>query len=142
MWYRGGNSKPSPQSVLIQFVHLGSQCQPHENHGQEPYRHPETIEGWRDSIFQSPILNRIWQLLPGFILWKIWKERNRRIFKSASRNWQEVWTTIHSNIKETIFLHPWTDQDLNCPMNERLILNSWQLNFPPLPLQPLHFHKS
>jgi hypothetical protein len=91
----------------------------------------ETIEGWRESTFQSPILNRIWQLLPGFILWKIWKERNRRIFKSASRNWQEVWSKIHSNIKETIYLHHWMDQDLNCPMNEHLILNSWQLNFPP-----------
>jgi hypothetical protein len=34
----------------------------------------ETMEEWRDSIFQSPILNRIWQLLPGFILWQIWKE--------------------------------------------------------------------
>jgi hypothetical protein len=72
----------------------------------------ETIEGWRSSTFHSPILNRIWQLLPGFILWKIWKERNRRIFNSVTRNWQEVWTTIHTNINETISLHPWTEQDL------------------------------
>jgi hypothetical protein len=34
----------------------------------------ETIEGWRDIAFLSPILNRIWQLLPSFILWQLWKE--------------------------------------------------------------------
>jgi hypothetical protein len=67
----------------------------------------ETIEEWRDSIFQYPILNRIWQLLPGFILWKIWKEKNHRIFKSSSLSWQNVWDKIHSNIKETINLDPY-----------------------------------
>jgi hypothetical protein len=35
-----------------------------------------TITEWRDQDFQSPLLNRVWQLLPGFILWKTWKERN------------------------------------------------------------------
>lgn len=35
-----------------------------------------TIEEWREVAFHLPILNCIWQLLPGFILWKIWKERN------------------------------------------------------------------
>jgi hypothetical protein len=29
----------------------------------------DTIADWRDQAFQSPLLNRIWQLLPGFILW-------------------------------------------------------------------------
>jgi hypothetical protein len=47
-----------------------------------------TIEEWWDVAFQSPILNRIWQLLPGFILWKLWKERNRRIFLNTQRDWQ------------------------------------------------------
>jgi exonuclease III len=43
-----------------------------------------TITNWRDQAFQSPLLNRIWQLLPGFILWQTWKERNRRIFRNTS----------------------------------------------------------
>jgi hypothetical protein len=29
----------------------------------------DTITNWRDQVFQSPLLNRIWQLLPVFILW-------------------------------------------------------------------------
>jgi hypothetical protein len=44
-----------------------------------------TIAEWRDHAFQSPLLNRIWQLLPGFILWQIWKERNEGSFE-ISRN--------------------------------------------------------
>jgi hypothetical protein len=85
----------------------------------------ETIEEWWDSIFQYPILNRIWKLLLGFILWQIWKEKNRRIFKSSSLSWQDVWAKIHSNIKETINLDPWMDQDQIFPTNELIILKAW-----------------
>jgi hypothetical protein len=94
----------------------------------------ETLEAWCTSIFHSPILNKIWQLLPGFILWQIWKERNRRIFKSETKPWQLVWESIHSNIKETIALHPWNDQDWNCPANERIILHHWQLQPQSMPI--------
>jgi hypothetical protein len=40
----------------------------------------DTIAEWRDQAFHSPLLNRIWQLLPGFILWQTWKEQNKRVF--------------------------------------------------------------
>jgi hypothetical protein len=43
----------------------------------------ETLVNWDVVSFQNPILQRIWQLLPGFILWAIWKERNKRIFNST-----------------------------------------------------------
>jgi hypothetical protein len=33
-------------------------------------------------------------------------------------------------------LYPWMDQDLSCPMNEHLILNSWKLNLHPPPTNP------
>jgi hypothetical protein len=79
----------------------------------------ETLEGWRDSSFHSPILNRIWKLLPGFILWKIWKERNRRIFHSSQLDWKKLWKLIHDNIIETIHLQPWKDEDLSCPPQEK-----------------------
>jgi hypothetical protein len=39
-----------------------------------------TIENWGSTTFNNPILNRIWQLLLGFVVWKIWKERNREFF--------------------------------------------------------------
>jgi hypothetical protein len=62
---------------------------------------------------------------------------NRRIFKSSSLSWQEVWAKIHSNIKETINLHPWMDQDWICPTNELIILNAWKLHLSPSLSSPL-----
>jgi hypothetical protein len=44
---------------------------------------------------------------------------------------QEVWTIINSNLNETISLHPSMAQDLNYPLNDRLILSAWQLNLHP-----------
>jgi hypothetical protein len=41
-----------------------------------------TLVNWEANSFHNPILQRIWQLLPGFTLWEIWKERNKIIFNS------------------------------------------------------------
>jgi ribonuclease HI len=73
----------------------------------------ETLTNWRDEAFQSPILNRIWQLIPGFILWQTWKERNRRIFKGHSLQWQQCWHLCRSNILETINIQRWSEADMN-----------------------------
>jgi hypothetical protein len=70
--------------------------------------------------FKNPILNRIWQLLPGVILWKIWKEHNRRIFLSTKQTWGEVWLQIRKNIVETILATTWTKEDLSCDSNEKV----------------------
>jgi hypothetical protein len=43
-----------------------------------------TIENSDLITYQSPILDHIWKLLPGFIVWKIWKERSKRISHSLS----------------------------------------------------------
>lgn len=85
-----------------------------------------TIEEWREVVFDSPILNCIWQLLPGFILWKIWKERNRRIFRNTQHNWQHSWTQVCHNIMEIVSLQHWTETDLICPIQEQSILKNWK----------------
>jgi hypothetical protein len=61
-----------------------------------------TITNWREQAFHSPLLNRIWQLLPGFILWQTWKERNRRIFRNSPLTWQQCWSLCYRNIIETL----------------------------------------
>jgi ribonuclease HI len=85
----------------------------------------ETIMEWRDKAFHSPYLNHIWQLLPGFVLWQVWKERNRRIFRSTSIPWQQCWRYCHRNIMETLHLRNWSSVDLTCPPSELPILRYW-----------------
>jgi hypothetical protein len=79
----------------------------------------DTIENWDHSTYNNPILNLIWQLLSGFILWQIWKERNKRIFHSQPTPPETTWETIRSLIKETIRSKSWTEEDLQCSPEER-----------------------
>jgi hypothetical protein len=86
----------------------------------------DTIENWDHSTYNNPILNLIWQLLPGFILWQIWKERNKRIFHSQPSKPKTTWETIKSLIKETIRRKYWTEEDLQCNPEEQCTLENWQ----------------
>jgi hypothetical protein len=91
----------------------------------------ETLVNWRDLAFHSPFLNRIWQLLPGFILWKTWKERNRRLFRNLSLPWQQCWQQCRRSILETLHLRNWSSADLACPSSELPILRHWTPLHPP-----------
>jgi ribonuclease HI len=90
----------------------------------------ETITNWRDEAFHSPILNRVWQLIPGFILWQTWKERNRRIFKDLSLPWQQCWHLCCNNIRETINIQHWSEADSRAAPSEHCILQQWALHPP------------
>ena len=41
----------------------------------------KTIDLWSNNPYINPILNRAWETFMGFLMWNVWKERNRRIFK-------------------------------------------------------------
>jgi hypothetical protein len=86
----------------------------------------DTIEHWDRISYKSTLLNHIWQLLPGFILWQLWKERNRRIFHSQASTPEDTWGTISSLIKETVRSHSWKEEDLRCTPEEQCILQHWQ----------------
>jgi hypothetical protein len=68
------------QSMLHLWGDLGSGFSDYEEDQQERDNIISTIENWGTVAFKNPILNRIWQLLPGFVVWQIWKERNMHIF--------------------------------------------------------------
>jgi len=89
----------------------------------------DTIEGWRLVAFKNPILNQIWHLLPGFILWKIWKEPNQRIFHSAQLPWGGIWASTKRSIEETIKISKWIVEDGSCDPNEWPIFLDWDLYF-------------
>jgi hypothetical protein len=87
-----------------------------------------TIEQWCQATFTNPVLNKIWQLIPRFVVWKIWKERNKRIFQSKHSSLQQVWSKIYANIQETVRAQTWSVEDLTCNPSECIILSNWHLN--------------
>jgi ribonuclease HI len=88
----------------------------------------DTIENWNKISFTNPILNLIWDLLPGFTLWKIWKERNKRIFHSQSSPPDATWTKVRAQVTETVRNKSWTEKDWQCNPEEQIILHNWQLD--------------
>lgn len=40
-----------------------------------------SIHQWQQNPYKSEILNHLWNMIPGLLLWSIWKERNKCIFK-------------------------------------------------------------
>ena len=70
------------------------------------------IDNWSEKAFQNSILNRIWELLPCFVVWEIWKEWNSQIFEGKKRHPVEAWTLIYAHIKETLGLKRWDSQML------------------------------
>lgn len=86
-----------------------------------------TLVNWDSFAFHNPILQRIWQLLPGFTLWAIWKERNQRIFNSKPSISSSTWERIKRFIRETILSKVWTQEDIQCKIEEEPILENWNL---------------
>ena len=50
----------------------------------------DTIEQWDDKAFKNAIVSRLWILLPGFIVWSMWKERNHRVFERRRKSPIEI----------------------------------------------------
>jgi len=88
-----------------------------------------TIRDWGFRSFKSPILNITWQLLPRFIVWQLWKERNRRIFHSHPSPPTLLWNTILLHLHETLQLQLWTQEDFSTDPGELSLLNSWGFSF-------------
>eukprot|EP00253_Pinus_taeda_P007886 PITA_07886 len=51
-----------------------------------PSEFNEVVFQWNKEIFQCKVVRRAWDLISGFVLWMIWKERNRRISRTQQRN--------------------------------------------------------
>eukprot|EP00253_Pinus_taeda_P005630 PITA_05630 len=49
-----------------------------------------TLHGWRNYGSNNEILYSAWALLPSFILWNVWKERNKRIFKEEKNTFPRL----------------------------------------------------
>lgn len=70
-----------------------------------------TVEKWRRKPYRNVILNQDWNLSIEFLLWNIWKARNQLIFKEDEQNKKEIWSQITQNIRETIIIEKWNEED-------------------------------
>lgn len=62
----------------------------------------DTIQNWQKNFSKNSRFNSIWKVMPGFLTWTIWKERNRRIFQHEYRNTEHAIDTLMGNIKQLI----------------------------------------
>eukprot|EP00253_Pinus_taeda_P023386 PITA_23386 len=87
-----------------------------------------TLRTWPKQPYQSPILNSLWNLIPGFLYWILWKERNNRVFNNSRRPVEILWLLLKQNLQETLALRSWQETDWPNSPQEQLIRNSWNLN--------------
>eukprot|EP00253_Pinus_taeda_P023191 PITA_23191 len=87
-----------------------------------------TIRNWPHKPYQCNILNTLWQIILGIVMWNIWKERNRRIFKNQAMDLEQVWIIIHKNIQETLSTKCWSQEDFPSNNKQQVIWNNWQIH--------------
>eukprot|EP00253_Pinus_taeda_P011126 PITA_11126 len=86
-----------------------------------------SLRHWQMNPYKSEILNHLWNILPGLLLWSIWKERNKRIFKDQCSPVEIIWSKLYVNLKETLMLRSWTTEDLPTLDNEKAIWENWNM---------------
>ena len=84
-----------------------------------------TIAKWPKNIFKNKIVNTIWDLYPGFVVWEIWKTRNLKIFENKKHWVDEIWVDLTTHLKETLTLTAWSKEDLEANTTENKILHEW-----------------
>jgi len=96
-----------------------------------------SVQQWGREPFSNSILNSLWSAFPGFLLWNVWKERNRRIFDHKFNSRDAVWGRIRRLMIESLKLYSWGDQDLQAPPAERMLLHNWGITTLPVSLKPI-----
>lgn len=90
--------------------------------------HPElSLTEWDLKAFDNPIIQLIWQMFPGLILWHTWKERNNRIFRGITSEWTKVWSKIVSNVQETLRSRQWDKGARRFSVDDKRIAAGWDL---------------
>ena len=48
------------------------------------------------------VYSKVWKICPSIVIWEIWKERNRRIFKSKEQNIDRFLVKLEASIVEVL----------------------------------------
>jgi len=84
---------------------------------------------WNQEKFQCKVVSRAWDLIAGFVLWMVWKERNHRIFQDKAKDSEIIWKRVVSLMRETILVEKWDVEDWKANQTEEMILNSLNLKY-------------
>eukprot|EP00253_Pinus_taeda_P031278 PITA_31278 len=87
----------------------------------------DLIFNWSKETFGCRVIQRAWNLISPFILWMIWKERNRRIFQNSAKNPEVIWARVVESMRETILISKWANDDRKENLEEQEILNTINL---------------
>jgi len=60
-----------------------------------------TLKNWRKNFSGNEIINKAWTLVPGFVIWDVWKECNSQIFKNKASKPQHIIDQILGQLKDT-----------------------------------------
>eukprot|EP00253_Pinus_taeda_P023228 PITA_23228 len=94
-----------------------------------PREFNDVVFQWNKEVFQCKVVRRAWDLISGFILWMIWKERNRRIFQNSAMEPEVIWGKAIKLLRETILVDKWVGEDWKANPMEEEILNRLNLKF-------------
>jgi len=90
--------------------------------------HPElSLLAWDRKAYDNPIIQLIWQMFPGMLMWHTWKERNNRIFRGVTLDWTKVWSKMVLNVKETVRSRQWDEDACRFSAEEKRIAAGWEI---------------
>lgn len=81
-----------------------------------------SLSQWRSSTSSNPLVNNAWNLVPGAIVWILWKEKNARIFKTIATGVHILIRKVRLLIKETINVMGIQQTEGNASPNEVRII--------------------
>eukprot|EP00253_Pinus_taeda_P023753 PITA_23753 len=83
-----------------------------------------TLKNWRKNFSGNDIINKAWILVPSFVIWNVWKERNSQILKNKTSKPQYIIDQILRQLKGTMRnLLRTLPKDPPLPQEESIILH-------------------
>jgi len=65
----------------------------------------------------------------GFVIWLVWKERNRKIFQDKSKGFEAIRKRVVSLVRETILAKEWEADEWKAEQNDEQILVRLNLKY-------------
>eukprot|EP00253_Pinus_taeda_P019798 PITA_19798 len=100
---------------------------------RKPEKYPketnEVIFQWQKEKFQCKVVRRAWDLIAGFVIWMVWKERNHKIFQNKVKSSEKIWKRVVNLTRESILVEKWDMEDWKADQGEEEILKNLNLKY-------------